>query len=75
MKKEIKKALSKLKLKGISVVLLFVATGIFLVSLFVIAGFLKISPLQKTFSLVTAFIAFVISAFFAWIGDIIEEST
>lgn len=74
MKKEIKKALSKLKLKEISVILLFVATGIFLVSLFVIAGFLK-SPFQKTFSLVTAFIAFVISAFLAWIGDVIEEST
>lgn len=75
MKKEIKRALSKLKLKGISVILLFVATGIFLGSLFVIAGFLKVNPFQKTFSLVSAFIAFVVSALFAWIGDIIEEST
>jgi len=74
MKKELKKILSKLKLKGISVVLLFVATGIFLGSLFVIAGFLKVSPLQKAFSLVSAFIAFVISAFFAWVGDLVEES-
>ncbi|MHA1583258.1 MAG: hypothetical protein ACTSYM_12295 [Candidatus Baldrarchaeia archaeon] len=74
MKKEIKRILNKLRLKGISVVLLFVATGIFLGSLFVIAGFLKVSPLQKAFSLVSAFIAFVVSAFFAWVGDIIEES-
>ncbi|MEX2703139.1 MAG: hypothetical protein ACTSV7_05550 [Candidatus Baldrarchaeia archaeon] len=74
MKKEIKRILNKLRLKGISVVLLFVATGIFLGSLFVIAGFLKVSPLQKAFSLISAFIAFVASAFFAWIGDIIEES-
>lgn len=74
MKKEIKRILNKLRLKGISVVLLFVATGIFLGSLFVIAGFLKVSPLQKAFSLISAFIVFVASAFFAWIGDIIEES-
>ncbi len=74
MKKEIKRILNKLKLKGISVVLLFVATGIFLGSLFVIAGFLKTTPFQKAFSLVSAFIAFVVSAFFAWVGDLIEES-
>lgn len=74
MKKEIKRVLNKLKLKSISVVLLFVATGIFLGSLFVIAGFLKMSPFQKAFSLASAFITFVVSAFFAWIGDLIEES-
>lgn len=74
MKNKIKKTLSKLKLKGISVALLFIATGIFLGSLLVIAGILKIAPLQKTFTLVSAFIAFVISVIFAWIGDIIEES-
>jgi len=74
MKSKIKKILCKLKLKGISVALLFTATVIFLGSLFVIAGILKVAPLQKTFTLVSAFIVFIASAIFAWIGDIIEES-